>query len=374
MNVHWKVFFEMPLPLGNTMREVLIARGGAVSAASGLGRAHHDLIKALDAGNIEGYATGGVIEHDLGGNPATRLNRRWRSNPARVKKSLSLMDMLHISDQEQAHLVPENCPIPVSITVHDLFNIHPRKVSGVEIGENNPGPVRRKDLNKLRAGLQRADLLICDSKATLKEVEEYYPDIAAVCVPLGLELEARNPETNPLNPPPWILDESKKHLLLVGSEEPRKRLDFAIQSCKGLTDVVLHKIGAESNSERERYLKALASTHRIDLRWQGRVPEDDLRAAFQHADALLFPSIAEGFGYPPLEAMAGGTRTLVANAASANEIPPESHLLPVDDLQAWKQAIKDLQPGRCQESIKRAEMFSADVFAKNMSNAWDSLF
>ena len=72
--------------------------------------------------------------------------------------------------------------------------------------------------------------------------------------------------------------------------------------------------------------------------------------------------------------MAGGTRTLVANAASANEIPPESHLLPVDDLQAWKKAIMGLQPGRCQESIKRAEMFSADVFAKNMSNAWDSLF
>lgn len=368
-----KAVFEMPLLLGDTMREVLVARGGAVSVASGLGRAHHDLIKALDTGKIEGYASGGVIEHDTGGNPATRLHRRWRSNPARVKKSLAMIDLLHVSDQEQAHLVPENCPIPVSVTVHDLFNIHPRKVSGIEIGETNPGAVRRKDLSKLSAGLQRADLLICDSRATLKEVEEYYPDVASTCVPLGLQLDARKPDSNPLNPPSWMLDEAK-HLLLVGSEEPRKRLDFAIQSCKGLKDVIIHKIGAESDSDKERYLKALASTHGIDLRWQGRVPEDDLRAAFQHADALLFPSIAEGFGYPPLEAMAGGTRALVADAASANEIPPQSHLLPVDDVQAWRQAIKNLESGRCEESMQRAEKFSDSVFAKNMSAAWDSLF
>ena len=49
------------------VRDVLLARGGASGAASGLGRAHHDLVKVLDSNNIEGYAVGGVIEHELGG-------------------------------------------------------------------------------------------------------------------------------------------------------------------------------------------------------------------------------------------------------------------------------------------------------------------
>lgn len=355
------------------VRNVLIARGGAVGSASGLGRAHHDLLTALDTDCIEGYAVGGVVEHELGGNPATRINRRWRSNPARVKRTLPLMDMLHISDQEQAHLVPENCSVPVSITVHDLFHLYPRVVDGIEVGDQKPGPVRRKDITKLKAGLNRADLLICDSKTTLLEVEEHFPDIASTCVPLGLDLSDRHPVENPMNAPSWMNEEGK-HLLVVGSEEPRKRLDFAIQSCKDLKGVILHKIGAESDSDAERYLKALAATHGIDMRWRGRVSEMDLIAAWQHADALLFPSIAEGFGYPPLEAMAGGCRALVADAGSANEIPPASYLQPIDDPQVWKRAIKNLPTGRCQESLKRAEQFSKEAYCRNMAKAWDSMF
>ncbi|MCS5537255.1 MAG: glycosyltransferase [Candidatus Poseidoniaceae archaeon] len=355
------------------VRNVLIARGGAVGSASGLGRAHHDLLTALDTDCIEGYAVGGVVEHELGGNPATRINRRWRSNPARVKRTLPLMDMLHISDQEQAHLVPENCPVPVSITVHDLFHLYPRVVDGIEVGDQKPGPVRRKDITKLKAGLNRADLLICDSKTTLLEVEEHFPDITSTCVPLGLDLSDRHPVENPMNAPAWMNEEGK-HLLVVGSEEPRKRLDFAIQSCKDLKGVILHKIGAESDSDAERYLKALAATHGIDMRWRGRVSEMDLIAAWQHADALLFPSIAEGFGYPPLEAMAGGCRALVADAGSANEIPPASYLQPIDDPQVWKRAIKNLPTGRCQESLKRAEQFSKEAYCRNMAKAWDSMF
>jgi len=355
------------------VRNVLVARGGAVGSASGLGRAHHDLVTALDTDCIEGYAVGGVVEHELGGNPATRINRRWRSNPARVKRTLPLMDMLHISDQEQAHLVPDNCQVPVSVTVHDLFHLYPRVIEGIDVGEQKPGPVRRKDIAKLKAGLNRADLLICDSKATLLEAKEYFPDVASTCVPLGLDLSDRHPVENPMNAPAWM-NEAGKHLLLVGSEEPRKRLDFAIQSCKGLKGVILHKIGAESDSDAERYLKALAATHGIDMRWRGRVSEMDLIAAWQHADALLFPSIAEGFGYPPLEAMAGGTRALVADAGSANEIPPTSYLQPIDDPQVWKQTIKNLPTGRCQESLNKAEQFSKEAYCRNMANAWDSMF
>ena len=355
------------------VRSVLLARGGTTGTASGLGRAHHDLIKALDSEMIEGYAVGGVIEHPTKGNPATRLNRRWRTHPARVKASLDYMDLLHISDQEQAHLVPENCPIPVTVTVHDLFHLFPRIVDEIEVGEQNPGKVRRKDLEKLRAGLARADLLICDSQATLKEVQEHFPSVRSTCVPLGLSLDERHPTLNPLKKPTWM-EEEGKHLMMVGSEEARKRLAFAILAVSDLEKVILHKIGSESNSKDEEAIKALAQWEGVDLRWQGRIPELELMAAWQHADALLFPSIAEGFGYPPLEAMAGGTRPLVADVGSANELAPAQYLLPTDDFDAWKQVITDLPKGRCERSLEEAKKFSDEVFGRNMATAWDSMF
>jgi glycosyltransferase involved in cell wall biosynthesis len=60
----------------------------------------------------------------------------------------------------------------------------------------------------------------------------------------------------------------------------------------------------------------------------------------RHAsEALLFPSVSEGFGYPPLEAMACGTPVLCSDLPSHNELMPEETCLQADDKEAWKEAI-----------------------------------
>ncbi|MBT6644858.1 MAG: hypothetical protein HOB52_03555, partial [Euryarchaeota archaeon] len=46
-------------------RKVLIARGGAVGPASGLGRAHHDLISSLQSNSVRGFEIAGIHEHPL---------------------------------------------------------------------------------------------------------------------------------------------------------------------------------------------------------------------------------------------------------------------------------------------------------------------
>ena len=96
-------------------------------------------------------------------------------------------------------------------------------------------------------------------------------------------------------------------------------------------------------------------------------------AAMQHADALLFPSIAEGFGLPPLEAYASGTVALVADAPAHNEIPLQHHILPINDINAWRDAIANLKD-ESSEVQKRAAEFSVQRWAEKHKNAYDSLF
>ena len=87
----------------------------------------------------------------------------------------------------------------------------------------------------------------------------------------------------------------------------------------------------------------------------------------------MFPSVAEGFGLPPLEAYASGTIALVADAPAHNEIPLEEHILPVNDVEAWRNAISNLQPNP--DAVRqRANEFSKEKWSERMKIAYDSLF
>ena len=141
----------------------------------------------------------------------------------------------------------------------------------------------------------------------------------------------------------------------------------------GGLDVTLHKIGAESSEKSKKKLRSLAVKSNCNLNWVGRLETDEMVAALQHADALLFPSVAEGFGLPPLEAYASGTIALVADAPAHNEIPLEEHILPVNDVEAWRNAISNLQPNP--DAVRqRANEFSKEKWSERMKIAYDSLF
>ena len=154
-----------------TARRVLLVRGGVLTPYSGIGGAFRDLKEALEAGDISGWQSAGVEEYDLGERPSgmKRLRERWFRHPRRVKASIDALhgagqvDLVFVSDQEQAHLVPSSSPVPVVVYVHDLFHLFPEAVtlSGevVEVGEQRPGLVRRRDLRRLMKGLRRADAI-----------------------------------------------------------------------------------------------------------------------------------------------------------------------------------------------------------------------
>ena len=369
-------------------RQVLVVRGGALSRSSGLGRAHHDLVDRLEQSEVSGYSLASVIEHELGGNLFTRWRRRRSEHPAYVEaKSLeTLATILHITDQEQAHLVPKDCKVPVSITIHDLFHLEPRKISTpqghVSIGNTKPGFLRSRDLKHIRRGLERADLLICISEATAEEARKLWPKKHIEVVPHGIDVEGFDPISFPL-PKPEGLEYESINLLCVGSEEPRKRMDFLINVLGELPKevkarTVLHKVGSESSPKSKQKLQKKAVDLGVNLHWVGRLSDIDLCGYYQHCDALLFPSIAEGFGLPPLEAMASGCPVLVADMPAHNEVVPPEWLLPHEDIEAWVHAIIKMKSNQKKRkpseiALKRARKFSIEVWSESLENAWNQL-
>ena len=347
------------------LRKVTLARGGVLSPYSGLGGAHASLVQRLRSGLIDGYELANEYEYNVTKNPFSRVWKRWFRGPSNVAKLSKQCDVLHITDQEQAGLVPK-AGISV-VTVHDLFHLFPYVRDGIEVGEQHPSFIRKKDLKKVKQGLAKASLLICISKETQQQCEVRFPGIPTAWIPHGIDLNRYNIETER---PPWFKE--GVNLLIIGSEEPRKRVGFAVKVCSGM-DVTLHKIGAESSEASKQKLIATAATSGCNLNWVGRLEQNEMIAALQHADALLFPSIAEGFGLPPLEAYASGTVALVADAPAHNEIPLQHHILPADDADAWRTAISQLTDEST--AVKeRAAVYSIENWAKRHQEAYDSLY
>lgn len=343
----------------------MLARGGALSPYSGLGSTHYNLLNRLESGIIQDYELADVYEYKISKNPIKRLWRRWFSGPSSVKKRCKNSDVIHITDQEQAGLVPPNENSVV--TVHDLFHIFPSFRMDVAIGNQKPSMLRKKDLQKIKDGITRARLLICVSKDTQQECEMRFPGVPTVWIPHAINSKNYQIKTDRPN---WFKEGI--NLLIIGSEEPRKRVEFAVKVCANM-DVTLHKIGAESSDYSKNKIISVAKDLNCDLNWVGKLDEHEMIAALQHSDALLFPSVAEGFGLPPLEAYAAGTVALVADAPAHNEIPLKHHILPVDDIDAWKAAILDLKD----ESLavkERADEFSIERWAQRHKDAYDSLF
>jgi len=76
------------------------------------------------------------------------------------------------------------------------------------------------------------------------------------------------------------------------------------------------------------------------VRHLGYLAEEHLAAVYNGARALVYPSLYEGFGLPPLEMMACGGAVLASTAGALREtVGRQAHLVPPDDFDGWRQAL-----------------------------------
>lgn len=166
--------------------------------------------------------------------------------------------------------------------------------------------------------LQNADRIICISEATRNDLEDIYPGLAdkADVVHLGL-----NPKFFDEFKYPPTRDE--KTLLFVGSRRSYKNFPALVEAFSKLLsefdpELKLTIFGGEPMGEDDFLLfdsNAIPTTSVIEKR--GSV--EDLIAEYRSATVLVYPSLFEGFGYPPLEAMSQGCQVIASDIAPFRE-------------------------------------------------------
>jgi len=136
-------------------------------------------------------------------------------------------------------------------------------------------------------------------------------------------------------------------LLTVGAGDPRKNLPFLGRVLRrwrerGGDPPPLAVVGRPSP---RLFTPAEGWPAGVDVRVLGRVGDTELHALYTAASALCFPSLAEGFGRPPLEAIACGTPAVVADYEAAAEVlGGAARIVPLDP-DAWVDALLPLVAG-----------------------------
>lgn len=175
-------------------------------------------------------------------------------------------------------------------------------------------------LAQKKAALRRASKVICVSENTRKDLLELYPWLPAgdvVVVHNGVDLDIFTPA--PV--------ERTRRLLYVGGRNKHKNFQLALDLIASPTatnlGLGLNVVGGGAFTAAETaQIEALGVQDRV--RELGGLSRDGIRDAYREAFALIYPSLYEGFGIPPLEAMACGCPVLCSNRSSLLEVVGEA--------------------------------------------------
>lgn len=167
-----------------------------------------------------------------------------------------------------------------------------------------------------------------------------------------------------------------KFLLAVGSLNPTKNFSTLIDAygASSFADQLPLVIAGAIN--RDVFRNSSAVMEHPNVRWAGAIPDSQLRALYEHASAFIFPSLYEGFGIPPLEAMLCGCPVVASNASSIPEICSDAaHYFdprkPKEIIAAIKCVIENdgLRNDLIEKGRKRASEFSWDNSAARLRSA-----
>jgi glycosyltransferase involved in cell wall biosynthesis len=195
------------------------------------------------------------------------------------------------------------------VTVHDAFYLEQARALGTRRDT-------RLYLGALMRGLRRrASGILCPSAFTASELERLlgrFPCPLHV-VPNGVDarffLRAEGPRPTP-----------RPYLLYVGNLKPHKNLPRTLQAFSRIAARVPHDFLLIGGGDPKPLESLLTPELSARVRFLGPLEEAPLRLHLTHASGLVLASLYEGFGLPPLEAMALGVPVLVSRRASLPEV------------------------------------------------------
>ena len=201
--------------------------------------------------------------------------------------------------------------------------------------------------SRIRDTIARADAIVTDSEFSAREICDLLavaPDRVRV-IPLAISDEFTPPNADAVEQFRRENQLDAPYLLCVGTIEPRKNHAFLLDVFEKLSRydgrlVIAGMPGWKYGPIFERFEKSPRADRITYLRY---VAPRDLPALYSGADLFLFPSHYEGFGLPPLEAMACETPVVASTAASLPEVLGNAALLmDTGDSDQWASEIQSL--------------------------------
>ena len=207
--------------------------------------------------------------------------------------------------------VPWVCRRPLVVTVHDAFYLHPRFRK----------TVRADKLLYATAALSRvaanANAILTVSQFQKLELSRLLPGIQASITVVPNAVDSAWHESAGASPI------QEPYILAVGNLKPHKNLSALLQGFAGVASSINHRlvlVGATGFAGGTGVSPEVIATLGERLEFRGKVSFAELRSLVGGASAMAFVSLYEGFGLPPLEAMAMGVPVLASREASVPEV------------------------------------------------------
>jgi glycosyltransferase involved in cell wall biosynthesis len=204
-------------------------------------------------------------------------------------------------------------PFPMVMTIHDLNHL--------ALAKNYSffHALYYRLIVKPSAG--KSVKIFTDSEFSRKEISKYLliPDekIKVISIGCGEEFKPiQNPEVLRKVREKYGLPET--FILYVGTYKPHKNVSNLLKAFSRISLEIPLALSGKGNQELLRILKELKLDKKIIF--MGEIDENDLPGVYNCANLFVFPSYYEGFGLPPIEAMACGCPAVVSNATSLPEV------------------------------------------------------
>lgn len=235
-------------------------------------------------------------------------------------------------------------------------------------------------------GMKKSDAIVTGSENTKKDIIKYlkYDEKRIYVVPAGVDRKIFRTLKKRISVRKGIrerfgIGNEEKLFLYVGSEQPRKNLPVLLKALAELKKngikFRLIKIGPFSGNEHSRLI---VLEEKLGLKKMitdiGSIPRERLSEFYNSADLFLFPSYYEGFGLPPLEAMACGCPVVTTNCSSIPEVVGNA-AIKIDDpsdhgLFAKKitEVLENegLRKELIKKGLERSKMFSWEKYAREI--------
>ena len=248
------------------------------------------------------------------------------------------------------------------------------------------------DFDRYRAtsslSLQGFQRIIAYSESTSREITEEFgiPKDEITVTPLGVDIEwfsHREPFDQSNN---QGMNTPARYFFSLASEYPHKNLSNLLDAYSifrgrwhGSEPPSLVIAGHKTRARTDFYPKPGSKPWGEGLTFLGPVTSDQLRILYQNAEAFVFPSLYEGFGLPPLEAMAAGAPVICMPFSSVTEVGGDSVLYPdglsVVDLARAMESIatnESLRIDLRERGLKRVEQFRWENTARATLQAYRS--